>query len=97
MARDSGLDGDLRDRVDYFAEERGLLSLTPALPLSSTKFRLFSSQMYSAMVQLRCLARVRLPMEHGAVKASGSISVVSIVIVSGPVSRKRSATFSFSL
>ena len=84
-------------RLSYLGEASGSASLIPALPESSTKFRLFSSQTYSAMVQLRCRLNTLLPIEYGCVKANGSRIVVSTFNVSASESLKRSTIFIFSL
>src|SRR3954468_3734180 len=82
-------DHGLHSPAPYFA---GIVRLIRALPSGSTEFRLFSSQMYSAIVQSRCRFNV-LVVTYGAVSASGSAIVVSMVIVSGSVSRNRSTIF----
>src|SRR5438874_10099951 len=70
----------------------GLSRVVVALPVSSTVLRLFSSQTYSASVHVRCRCSV-LVETMGAARASGSVTVVSLVIVSGPVSCMRSSIF----
>src|SRR5947207_12738543 len=88
--RGSGHSADHRDHQQRLHSSfAGASSFTPAFPWASRKLRLFSSQMYSRIVQSRCRASV-LVVVHGFASASGSITVVSTDIVSGPVSRNRS-------
>src|SRR5262245_28584090 len=74
----------------------GRVRSMPALPLLSTELRLFSSQMYSAIVHSRCRRRFELVV-YGAVNTTGSVIVVSMLMLSGSARRKRSTIRILSL
>src|SRR5262245_52258773 len=74
----------------------GRVRSMPALPVLSTELRLFSSQMYSSIVHSRWRRRFEDDV-NGAARTTGSVIVVSMVMLSGSASRKRSTIRILSL